>query len=150
MYFYLLLKNIDKKVSWWLGFSYRDVTFAFLQWSDNWHDLSKVTEWPHNDIKQPPQHAWMCFILWYWTAYTELDSLAPYLSPSTLSLLQTFLGGLRAELASEGWERGSLKCACTFNVPHHYDTKLFQQQPNIFPDLCGIASVPVATCLIAF
>lgn len=93
------------------------------------------------------QHAWMCLILWYWTACTQLDSLLLYSSPP-LSLFLKF--SWEAELASEGWDRGSLECICAFHVPHCQDTHQFQQQPQIFPDLCGIASVPVETFLIAF
>lgn len=51
------------------------------------------------------------------TWFTSPLFIPPTLSLS-LSLLQISLGGLRAELVSEGWERGSLECICSSSLQH--------------------------------
>lgn len=107
----------------------------------------KVSERPHNHIKQLPQHVWMCHPVVLSCLHPACRHSPFFIPLYSLSLPQTFLGSIRADLASEGWERGGLKVyiPCSSSFQH-----LFQQQPHIFPDLRGIARVPVEICLIAF
>lgn len=69
----------------------------------------KVSEGPHNHIKQLPQHVWMCHPVVLSCLHPACRHSPFFIPLYSLSLPQTFLGSIRADLASEGWERGGLK-----------------------------------------